>query len=307
MDTKQQIIFRVLDRRLREAAHRKGVTPVVAARAVGDRFQFTATSFRTDQARNIPGFVPTQPHLIRQRSDAWSAYSHVRPFRSQDGKTTVAVLSHPRKPWLEPFRPEIIPDDATGLLPRHVLPFWKLTSGQRIRLAEWAIDLPPTTQISGERVRRNGHFGKCRPLEERYFGYGAWGSRKGGKYIRSYYKYAIEAQRVEFELRQRFLESHGIESLSDLWKLGEILPGAHIRFVRIDDSRVAQRLRNRSKKSKIPETLERLSELKPKLHDALAYLRGQGMLNVHRFLVPLKVNELVRDAAGKFSRDWDWV
>ena len=219
----------------------------------------------------------------------------------------MAILSQPRKPWLDPFRLVFIPDDATGLLPRRVLPFWDLASGQRIRLAEWAVDFPLATQVNGEKVRRNGHFGKSRPLEEKYFGYDAWGSRKGGKYIRSYYKYAIEAHRVELQLRQRFLESHGIKSLSDLWKLDVILPGAHIRFVRIDDDRVAKRLRNSGRGKEAPAILHRLSELKPKLHDALTYLRAQRLLNTHRFQVPLRANKLVRDAAMKFRKDWERI
>ena len=108
-------------------------------------------------------------------------------------------------------------------------------------------------------------------------------------------------------MRQRFLESHGIKSLSDLWKLGDILPSAHIRFVRIDDDRVAKRLRNGGRGKEAPAILRRLSELKPKLHDALTFLRAQGLLNTHRFLVPLNANKLVRDAAAKFRKAWDWV
>jgi len=309
VQTKQQRIFRVLDRRLREAAHLKGVTPVLAARVIIDRTEFTARSFRTDQSGKIPGFVRLTSHPLLQKPGAWNPYSYIRRFKSLTDKTTVNVLSHPRKPWLEPYRVVMIPDDASGLLPPHALPFWKLTSGQVIRYLEWAVDFPPATQVSGACVQRNGQFGKSRPLEEeeKYFRYVTYGSKKGGKFIRAYYKYAIDAQRVEFELRQRFLETHAIRSIYDLWKLADILPGAHIRFVRIDDDRVAQRLRNSAKENKIPETLNRLAELKPRLHDALTYLRAQGMLNCHRFLVPLSVNKVIRDAAAKFRTDWHWV
>jgi len=96
METKQQKIFKVLDRRLREAAHRKGVTPVVATRATIDRLEYAATSFRAEQNREIRGFVSARSHFIRQKPDAWSAYSHLQLFRSLDGKTTVAILSQLR-------------------------------------------------------------------------------------------------------------------------------------------------------------------------------------------------------------------
>jgi|SRR5882724_3000850 len=85
METKQQKIFKVLDRRLREAAHRKGVTPVAAPRAVVDRLEHTATSFQTEQNPEIRGFVSARSHFIRQKPDAWSAYSHLQLFRSLDG------------------------------------------------------------------------------------------------------------------------------------------------------------------------------------------------------------------------------
>ena len=154
-------------------------------------------------------------------------------------------------------------------------------------------------------VRRFGLFGKSRPRPSKY-GNSGWGTRKGSKAVKAYYKKEIDSFRVELELRARFLRSHEIRDPFDFRKLAALLPRRHILFARFDEGKLTGWLRKMGLEDEpISETLLEVRQREGDLWTALRYLRSRlGLKNTRRLLVPLKVNRLVRRALEEWAELW---
>jgi hypothetical protein len=74
-------------------------------------------------------------------------------------------------------------------LSEDVLSVLGLLPDARVVLVELAFDFGPRSGVTGAYVRRHALFGKSRPKNVASFrGYDSWGTRKGAKFVRSYYK-----------------------------------------------------------------------------------------------------------------------
>jgi hypothetical protein len=160
--------------------------------------------------------------------------------------------------------------------------------------------------LNPEFVRGHGVFGKSqRDLSVKNPACDWWGSKKGGKRVKSYRKDVIAAHRVEFRMRRRFLEPHGINDLFDFSEFVDLLPGHHIHFARLDKQKLATRLQRTKNTTEVLSILKQVDALDGDLTAQLKLLRqGAGLNNVRRFLKPVGLNAVVLRALKKWAAQW---
>lgn len=126
-----------------------------------------------------------------------------------------------------------------------------------------------------------------------------YGGRKTGKLVRCYWKPPLDIFRVELELHSRLLRD--ISTLDDFFYLPDVVYPQHVQFVRFDWDRLKEAIRK-----KLGDHAERVITGATKRSDSLQrvrrYLTRNGVVNIHRFLVPLEINEKVRKALNRWSR-----
>jgi hypothetical protein len=209
-------------------------------------------------------------------------------------------------PHIAPFKVTLIARDEVGLQRTDVLSILELLPDSRIVLVELAFDFGFRSGVDGAFVRRHALFGKSRPNQGGvYRCWDSWGSRRGAKYVRSYFKPKLGVHRVELELHRKFLRRNGIKDIFDFNRLVEIVPQRHILFAKLDKNIIVRHLKNAGHdRYEVRQILERVSE-----HDDIyaqcAVLRKRGRLkNVRRALVPLHTNRLVRKAIKRWAAQW---
>jgi hypothetical protein len=108
--------------------------------------------------------------------------------------------------------------------------------------------------------------------------------------------------RVELELHSGLLKRKQISRLDDFDGLVDAIFPKHLQFVEIDWQRLRRHLlRKRHSRALIAGARKRgnsLSRLR-------RYLRSHGITNVHRFLVPLAINERIDRAFTRWLRDFE--
>jgi hypothetical protein len=116
----------------------------------------------------------------------------------------------------------------------------------------------------------------------------------------------LKVLRVELELRSRFLKQHKINDPYDFAKLVEILPGRHIKFVRINGQKLRNRLRGMDfSPEEMAAILEDVAMFEGDVWSTLHYLReAVEMKNSRRVLDPLDLNDVVLDALQKWAAMW---
>ena len=136
-----------------------------------------------------------------------------------------------------------------------------------------------------------------------------FGSRGSTKLVRCYFKWQVNAYRVEPEIHAALLRKIGLANVSCLGVLYGLIP-KHLGFVRVSWPDLAQYLQR-----KFPEDAEALLEearrrrAKAYLHVFLRLLKGQGVSNPHLFLRPMRINREMKAALARwlegFSREED--
>jgi hypothetical protein len=128
-----------------------------------------------------------------------------------------------------------------------------------------------------------------------------YGGRKTGKFVRCYWKKELGVYRVEVELHSSLLRN--ISTLDDFLYLPDIVYPKHLRFVEFDWKWLRQHLSKRfaEESSRIIAKAKRRAT---SLQRVRRYLHRHGTANVHRFLVPMAVNEEVRRALDRWARDF---
>jgi hypothetical protein len=232
-------------------------------------------------------------------------YTRAHWFGRRSSDMKFSIESKPRERWMAPFRVTLYADDKSGLLPEEVSAVLELLlAGFKLTLVEIAFDFEGT-KVDRKFVRRYGLFGKSRPTRSgKLTDY--WGTRRGSKHVKSYWKPEIGKFRLELELHSRFLRRHQIRDPFDFPNLAQLLPRHHIWFVRIDDLKVIGHLRRRGfTGEEVIRICQRLDPLKRDICAALSHLRRNVHLkNVRRFVTPLRTNRLVREALKKWSAHW---
>jgi hypothetical protein len=126
-----------------------------------------------------------------------------------------------------------------------------------------------------------------------------YGSRKTCKLVRCYQKDSLGVFRVELELHSGLLRD--ISALDDFLYLPDIVFPKHFQFVALDWSRLEQYLSRKlgDESSRIIAGARRRAA---SLRRVRIYLEGNGVVNIHRFLVPLTLNEEVCRALDRWAR-----
>jgi hypothetical protein len=271
-----------------------------------DRLRFLCDENPTEALRGLRGFRSLQGHRInRTGPESFQPYGRVHWFRRKGSAMKFCVDSERLEEFLAPYRVTLYADDRTGLLPGEVLSILQVMPGVKLTMVELAFDFSPISPVTRAFVRRHAVFGKSqRDLSASNPAGDWWGTRKGSKRVKSYYKREVCAQRVEFELHSRFLRHSS--DVFDFARLAELLARGHVLFARLDDQKLAHRLRNsRLRASKTLQILRSLGDRERDLWVALRYLRRTvGLKNVRRLLVTLPVNRLIREALEAWAAKW---
>jgi hypothetical protein len=243
----------------------------------------------------------------RSNQGAFLPYAHVQWFDDRESGMKVCAESNRQGGWLAPYSVTLVADDQTGLLPAEVFGILEVLPPGRMTLVELALDFSPLTNVSRDFIRRYGLFGKShRDRSGTNYAGDWWGARRAWKRIKSYFKDAVCAHRLEFMLRLRFLRHHGIHDVFDLGRLADLLPVDHLLFARLDSRRLIERLRGSGMSAaKTMDTLKRVVEMEGDLCAALTFLRRDMQLkNARRLLAPLAENNLVLQALREWAAMW---
>jgi hypothetical protein len=129
----------------------------------------------------------------------------------------------------------------------------------------------------------------------------SYGGRKADKLVRCYQKDGLGVFRVEVELHSGLLRRNDISTLDDFLYLPDIVYPKHFQFVALNWRRLEQYLRRRlgDEGSRIIAGARRRAA---SLQRVRRYLNRSGVLNVHRFLVPLALNEEISRALDRWAR-----
>jgi hypothetical protein len=126
-----------------------------------------------------------------------------------------------------------------------------------------------------------------------------YGSRKASKLVRCYYKDKLGVYRVEVELHASLLRQNDISTLDDFIYLPDVICPRHLLFVDVDWKRLGQYLSNNLDEGQQISVEARRSAAS--LRRVRRYLKKKGVVNFHRFLVPMPVNEEVGRALKRWA------
>jgi hypothetical protein len=138
----------------------------------------------------------------------------------------------------------------------------------------------------------------------------SYGCRKADKLVRCYQKDSLGVFRVEAELHSGLLRHNDISTLDDFLHLPGIVYTTHFQFVALDWRRLerylSRRLGHESSRIIVGARGRAAS-----LRRVRRYLRRNGVVNLHRFFVPLTLNEEVSRALDRWVRQFNkeslWV
>jgi hypothetical protein len=128
-----------------------------------------------------------------------------------------------------------------------------------------------------------------------------YGGRKTGKLVRCYWKTKLGVDRVELELHSGLLRRNNISTLDDFIYLPDTVYPKHLQFVDFDWNRLEHHLSRRpaNESSRIIAGAKRRAA---SLQRVRRYLDKHGVANVHRFLVPLAMNDEISRALDRWAR-----
>lgn len=128
-----------------------------------------------------------------------------------------------------------------------------------------------------------------------------YGGRKTGKLVRCYEKPKLGVFRTEVELHSGILRRNDISTLDDFLCLPDVVYPTHLQFVEFDWGRLEQHLNAKSSSNgrRIIAGAKRRAD---SLRRVRRYLNRKGVVNIHRFLVPLAMNKQVRRALDRWAR-----
>ena len=268
-----------------------------------DRVVATASDLSLDALAAISGYEIKKPRSLWHKS-----YRTATPIRGPRSIREVIVESDPAKPFYPRYRVVIEPRDVSGLEAQALASILERLTNPKIQLVEVAFDFPFESIVDTEFVERYGAFGKSGPHSVGQIpAYDSWGSRKGSKFVKSYYKPEISGHRVELEFHAPDLQRYGIADVFQFPKFAKLIPEHHIFFGRIDHPALLRRLVGEEyPEDQVREIRRKVKNLEWNLCAALNYLRKDvGLKNVRRILVPLDdMNRVVREALSKWGAEW---
>ena len=267
-----------------------------------DRIRFGAVARNGSRIASIPGFKATKDVRVK-RQGAIATYERITVFRSDTSKCRVVVQHKPLRKWLPPCTVTITGDDTTGITPEELWGVCEQCHPRKPSLVELAFDFELNAGVDRRYVLRHGVFGKTRrrvdrggPEDLRY------GSRSSPKLVRCYQKNSIDAYRIELEIHSALLRKMEVTKVEDLYLIASIFP-KHVRMVSIRWNKLEAHLLRRFKGSGgavLTETRRIRDEVS--LRAAMRFLSAKRVMNPHRFLLPLRVNDQIKGALRRWAK-----
>jgi hypothetical protein len=274
-----------------------------------DRLAIACDDFYMAEIRKLHGYRCIRSHWVKPKSAAdFVAYDRVTELRNERKGVKIFIHSEPKLRKLAPYQITFIPNDQAGLQPEDVVAVLDYTEGiHTLKVAELAADFVADSGVDCEFVRAHSLFGKSREFcVDKKPGWDAWGSRRGAKFVRSYFKEEIQRHRIEVQAQRPLLRENRINQIADLPRLATILPQHHMWFARLNEEKLAVALRHQGLgPEEVTEVIAEATAMKGNLGATLRHLRRQaGLKNTVRLLTPLKLNSLVRTAMELWAEQW---
>ena len=251
----------------------------------------------------LEGYKRVKDSFVRCQTSK-PTYARRREYRSKTDGKSVFWQYQRRQGFLRPWKVNIYADDRKGLSYEDVAQILRFCHRWRFRSVEVAVDFAPPLGVNSEFVRKYAKFGKCKrryDLEKHAKGMRYWGSRKGEKFVRCYDKHGLGIYRVEVQLNGGLLRGNGIFNLEHLVNLPDVVFPNHFQFVKVEWSGLRRFL-----VKKLGNDGRKLYVRSRNRFSSLARLRRQlkkhGVVNIHRFLVPLRINKYTRRALCEWAR-----
>lgn len=265
-----------------------------------DRVQLVSWARQGRKAPRVKGFKVTRDSFVRSQTNVVT-YERCRQYQSKKNDAKIYWQYWPRQSWLARWKVTIVADDNDGLSYEEIDAVIRHCRFYRFLTIEIAIDFSPSTGVNCRFVRRHAIFGKSRRAkrDSRLVLY--WGGRKSGKLVRCYEKEQLESYRVELEFHSRFLPKEDIETLDDFDTLAVVTHPRHFQFVDVHWRRLTRYLsRKRHGQALIAGAQKRAASISR----LRRYLHRKGIVNFHRFLVPLPIHEKIKRAFARWMRDF---
>jgi hypothetical protein len=296
------------EREVRQGAEQKKHPDCVVR---GDAISFACEAVDIEALRAHPKFhCFFEGRIERREPDEFQPYGRIARFESRQTNSQFWLYMQPQFRHLAPWRLTYFPDDQLGLRPEEIASMLEAVTKPKIARMEVAFDFGPGSGVDSAYVRQSFVSGKSQTRSVREVAnLDHWGSRKGTKFIRSYFKQEIGAQHVEIQFNGRFLRKHQIDDVFQFRRLVTLLPRRHLYFARLDDQKLIHYLRARGVATeRIFQILRRVATLDWNLCATLNHLRRHvHVTNVRRLLVPLKTNRLVEEALATWAAMWPEV
>src|ERR1700674_1711479 len=263
---KMQRAREVLDRHLGMSWERSKLAEAEGAatcKVCLDRLEVTASEMDESLILAIPGVHGGRNHYLRRKHPKdFLPYGRRTEFMTNGSIGQVVALSEPSMQHIAPCKITLIARDEVGLRPKDVLSILELLPDAKVVLVELAFDFGFRSRVDGAYVRAHALFGKSRPNQGGVrCGWASWGTRRGAKVVRSYFKPQLGVHRVELQLNRKFVRRYGINDIFDFHRMVTILPVHHILFVKINEGRALRHLRNEGHgPNEVRRILERVSE-----------------------------------------------
>ena len=264
------------------------------------RVQLVASTFNK-QLPQIPGFSICQDRFVRQQSEI-RTYARVRSLKTVNTGTSVDVQYECRPPWLEPVKLTVVPTRTQEMQRAELEMICGRFKYPRLLTVELALDFAEGSGVGRSFVLRHGLFGRSKPVGGRRFNDLRYGTRHSCSMVRAYTRPETRSYRVEIELHSCWLHRFEITQPMDLSKLPDLVCFRRIKLVAIDWDALGDYLR---RKGHPASALNSARSQAYSIHQVLTRLRGEiGLVNLHRFLKPLRINTVIKGALEDWAEFW---
>jgi len=265
-----------------------------------DRVQIVARTW-TKALPEIPRFVRCSDTFVRSQTSI-RTYDRVRNLKNHETQSEIYLQYHVVPSWLEPVKLTCIGDDFRGLQRAELEAICSCFRWTRLLTVELAFDFDKHSAVDREYVLNHASFGKSRLIGGRFYTTLHFGGRHSDSLTRCYEKPELGCYRVEIQLHSRWLRRHGITQPQHLFRLPSLLCFDKIKFVDVNWSALSKYAQ---RKGHPPSVLADVRSRSRTLHQTLTLLRTElCLVNVHRFLTPLRINETVKAALEAWAERW---
>jgi hypothetical protein len=266
-----------------------------------DRVQLVSWAPSGQKPPVLDGFKVTRDSFVRSQTRI-KTYARCKQYQSRENDTKIYWQYYRLKSWLKPWKITMVADDKTGLSRDEIEGVLSHCRFYRFLIIEVAIDFIFSMGVDQDFVRRHALFGKSRRAPRNDNSVLYWGGRKCDKFVRCYQKRERARDRVEVECHSKLLAKEQISTLDDFDGLPDAIYPKNLRFVDVNWHRLDGHLKRKSHGRALIAGARRRASSLTRLR---RYLRRNGIVNFHRFLVPHSINEKIDRALTRWIRHFE--